>query len=1069
MPQYAFELSTSLFKQIKKTVSLVILTAFIFTSVKPPAYAQMAADAMPRMPMPGVMLHLSPEFTPAYLKGITIHPENALNFDFIVYRGDKTLSQDQKKQEYNKLIKYFLASLTIPDNDQWVNLSPYEKDRIINDDFGKTKMGRDLLAEDYILKQITASLIYPESKLGRTFWDKVYSQAQQQFGSSNIPVNTFNKVWIVPDNALVYEKGNTCYVISFHLKVMLEEDYLSLKNHSGIQSSGTNQNIHSIASNIVRQIVLPELEKEINEGENFASLRQVFSGVILAAWFKRALKQSLLGQMYANKAKVKGVDQDPRTNQEIYQRYLKAYKKGVFNYIKDDVDKYTNEVIPRKYFSGGMNVGNFAVYSKKASQTQLAEDLVMNSDNEDDAMAAMTSPDESSKASNTAMVIQLTDGSKANFELVADVITFLHGTIPSMVNVKLLKLLTAAYMIRARLIFKQNFDREEVERIIRCSIDIRGRSINSNGFLNSARLLNPINSQDPQFKNIAFNSDYGSMYIKDVGDPLKEMGYKKTGKEIPDDLDSMPYILQEMGYEGTSNAAMSAGKRIAWGVGLATVAYFGGNATMRQLRINGIKNFHEQNVKASMKLGEREMVTHFDHAVPITYDRNVKPAILPAYEADIGNDTATSPGDTIVIKAYDPLHPIKLVEHLMDDDAKVKEGLSFNLFPDPDGKTFHMTVPGNIGNVWGWRIIADKKDQLTQTITDAQGFDHEASTIDVFIHHIHSYSFNDASGKHYIVPNSIVDAFWQGKDTYVIDSNNNLRTKDGDIINSPDSDYPAQDIYGTTYDVPVKNGKHLRVSDIGVVEMLKRREVNVKKLNNTSGHFTNENDSADFVTPYGKVEPSANNAMSSRMLVISAAFLAGALIGVGGDRLLLRQFASPIVKSTATPQLNITRPRISYDTIKDFIGYERLFVAGDITYSPYISGKEAVDQLKKQGVKVGTGFDQLYDRLDGMAMQQLKTEGELTSKDVIKDMDAIIDNPDQQLDETELHSSLEKGGIDFNSVNLNLHIKRDGNGVPLPVSQQDMAQLAQVDGLVPVIVKITPEIASPTYSSLQIH
>ena len=39
--------------------------------------------------------------------------------------------KDQKEEEYTKLIKYFLASLTIPDDHQWVNLSPYEKNRII--------------------------------------------------------------------------------------------------------------------------------------------------------------------------------------------------------------------------------------------------------------------------------------------------------------------------------------------------------------------------------------------------------------------------------------------------------------------------------------------------------------------------------------------------------------------------------------------------------------------------------------------------------------------------------------------------------------------------------------------------------------------------------------------------------------------------------------------------------------------------------------------------------------------------------------------------------------------------
>ena len=29
------------------------------------------------------------------------------------------------------MIKYFFAALTIPDKDIWVNLSPYEKDRMI--------------------------------------------------------------------------------------------------------------------------------------------------------------------------------------------------------------------------------------------------------------------------------------------------------------------------------------------------------------------------------------------------------------------------------------------------------------------------------------------------------------------------------------------------------------------------------------------------------------------------------------------------------------------------------------------------------------------------------------------------------------------------------------------------------------------------------------------------------------------------------------------------------------------------------------------------------------------------
>ena len=341
-----------------RILNFSITLCFFLATLGPICPITCSAEEEVVLPAPGVMVHLSPEFTPAYLKGIVIHPENALKFDFIIYKGDKALTDAQKREEYTKLTKYFLASLAIPDDDQWVNLSPYEKGRIIKDDFGKTEMGQDLLAQDYMLKQITASLIYPQDNLGKKFWDRVYAQAQEQFGTANIPVNTFNKVWILPDDALIYEKGNTAYVLKNHLRVMLEEDYLSLKKHSGIQRVPADNKTHTIASKIVKEIVLPELEREVNEDQNFATVRQVYSGMLLAAWYKRALKESFLSKIYANKAKVKGVDQDPKNNEQIYRQYLKAYKKGVFNYIKEEsflgLDGKKQGIITRKYFSGGV-------------------------------------------------------------------------------------------------------------------------------------------------------------------------------------------------------------------------------------------------------------------------------------------------------------------------------------------------------------------------------------------------------------------------------------------------------------------------------------------------------------------------------------------------------------------------------------------------------------------------------------------------------------------------------------------------------------------------------------------
>jgi len=280
-----------------------------------PIYAQDFA-----LPAPGQMVALSPPFSPAVLKGIKLDPKNPFRFHFFVDRGDSRLSQEELKNESAKLIKYFLASLTIPEKDLWVNLS--------------------------LLKQITASLIYPESQLGKEFWNKVYAQAEAKYGTTNIPINTFNKVWIVPDKAVVYENGGTAFVLENHLKVMLEQDYLSLQKHKTTSTPGVKA--------VIREIVIPALTKEVNEGKNFSQLRQVFYSLILATWYKKKIKDSILNKIYSNQNKIGGVNVSAQDKDRIYQEYLKAFKKGVFNYIQEEPDQITGQTIPRKYFSGGL-------------------------------------------------------------------------------------------------------------------------------------------------------------------------------------------------------------------------------------------------------------------------------------------------------------------------------------------------------------------------------------------------------------------------------------------------------------------------------------------------------------------------------------------------------------------------------------------------------------------------------------------------------------------------------------------------------------------------------------------
>jgi len=334
----------------------IILITFFFTSIGP--FPDVSAQTIIDLPVPGIMVNKSGFFQPLQLKGILVNIKNPLRFDFLVDKGDSHLYAQPLKDGIIRLAKYFLTCLTVPEDDLWVNLSPYERDRIVPGNFGITLMGKDLLEQDYLLKQIMASLSYPENDLGKRFWQKVYRKSYELYGTTEIPINTFNKVWIIPKSAQVYVQGNAAFVVNSQLDVMLEADYLSMSKHQGLPLKATQGN--HLTQSVLKEIILPELRQEVNEGKNFAVVRQVYNAMILATWYKRHLKDSVLGRIYVGRNEVNGVDiADKNTKEKIFQRYLRAYKKCVYNYIKEDYDPATRQTVPRKYASGGMYFAGF--------------------------------------------------------------------------------------------------------------------------------------------------------------------------------------------------------------------------------------------------------------------------------------------------------------------------------------------------------------------------------------------------------------------------------------------------------------------------------------------------------------------------------------------------------------------------------------------------------------------------------------------------------------------------------------------------------------------------------------
>ena len=264
---------------------------------------------------PGTMLLPSQKYCPVSVKGIKIDQQDPFKIDFIVDTGDCGRDIAVIKEKSHKLISYFMASLAVPLDDVWVNLSPYESDRIIPENLSVTELGRDMLAQDYLLKQLSASLTHPDSDIGKKYWNSSSEQGD------------ITKIWIIPEKAEVVFSNNTAFIAQSRLGLDAARDS-SLKT------------------------LLSEIEKEINEGKNFSEMRQMYNCMILAMWFKKNV-HNILNKNYADSSKVAGIDfVDKNVKQEIFARYVEAFNMGAYNINRKE--KTGRRIAKRNYFSGGV-------------------------------------------------------------------------------------------------------------------------------------------------------------------------------------------------------------------------------------------------------------------------------------------------------------------------------------------------------------------------------------------------------------------------------------------------------------------------------------------------------------------------------------------------------------------------------------------------------------------------------------------------------------------------------------------------------------------------------------------
>ncbi|MBU1124613.1 MAG: hypothetical protein KKC84_01155 [Candidatus Omnitrophica bacterium] len=348
-------------KRLEKVFSLVLTLSLLFQQV---GFAQVAIDLNLAGYLPSSITSAAIErFRPLHMRYFAY---DGAQFKLLLDKGDiKDIRTFEVKQESKELFEYFLTGITLPNECFWVNLRPDSSEQIIDPYLEQTNIGKVLLESDVQLKKDTAAFTSPQNPKGKLYWEKLYKKAYQIFGTDSISIPTLTRPWIVPNDVLIRYTADSAYVYKATLKVMLEADYLKNTRTPGHQSTSEStysfedvrmKELNEYSSQLIRELIIPELNKEVNTSKRYAQLRQVYFSLILAQWFKTHFRGS--SGKYASLIDSKNLAEltspEHWSKNTYFKYYQQSFKDGEYN-IQTPVYTVAGQTI-RSYFSGGITL-----------------------------------------------------------------------------------------------------------------------------------------------------------------------------------------------------------------------------------------------------------------------------------------------------------------------------------------------------------------------------------------------------------------------------------------------------------------------------------------------------------------------------------------------------------------------------------------------------------------------------------------------------------------------------------------------------------------------------------------
>lgn len=334
------------------------------------------------------------DFTSINLNYILAYSDPKLGiygFDYMLKakRGEKGVPTINFPAEAQNSMDFFFIGLTLPDYKFWVNLNPREPERIINQSLGKTDVGRIMLEADLRMKKDFCRYENPcSSEVGEKY-QQLLDKKQEELVTTcthqypgeikkpeNVPFQAAIRSWIVPDEITAYENENEVYIVNSTLTIMSEpvyehSTYKIVNQDTSKVSEGCRRCLDDVAveygryaTELGEEMIYPLVVQEVNNNESYSDLRQVYTSLALAQWYKDHICNSGMFSDLIDSEDLTGLESEAIWNPtDIWEKYAKSYEKGEYHCKKKTTHKEGRFIVTetKVYTCGGVDFGDIEV------------------------------------------------------------------------------------------------------------------------------------------------------------------------------------------------------------------------------------------------------------------------------------------------------------------------------------------------------------------------------------------------------------------------------------------------------------------------------------------------------------------------------------------------------------------------------------------------------------------------------------------------------------------------------------------------------------------------------------